>query len=84
LFPKRRTKGADKSIEAIIVVINELWMDKKSLSCAGGNRSIRLSTLAETGFAPAVKNPLNQVVGNRIIVVNTLMTLFAFPHSTKR
>jgi len=75
--PRFRTVSCKRDTEA-----------KRAWSCSlcdvGGNHSIRFTTLAETSFAPAVENPVYQMVGNSMVVVNALMTLFAFPLPVKR
>ena len=47
------------------------------------DQSRHIRTLAETGLAPAIQDPLDQVVRDCAVVGNMLMTLFAFPGSFK-
>jgi hypothetical protein len=49
----------------------------------GGDRSIRLGTMAKTGLTPPVENSVDQVVRDGMVLGDVLMTLFAFPRALK-
>jgi len=49
----------------------------------GGDRSIRLSTMAKTGLTPPVENSVDQVVRDGVVFGDVLMALFAFPRALK-
>lgn len=39
-------------------------------------------TIAKTGFAPAIKDFINEVIRHRIVFANQLMTIFALPRTS--
>ncbi|HXG94788.1 MAG TPA: hypothetical protein VNN73_20790 [Blastocatellia bacterium] len=47
---------------------------------SGGEFRARGVSLVEAGFAPAVEDPVDQVIRYCMLFGNQLMTLLAFPH----